>query len=53
MPKSPDRNSQLGWPDSAFLARQTPPPAAKIQMRQWPCRQFGSIATAVARPPAM
>ena len=31
--------------------RQTPPPAAKIHRRQWPVRQLGSIAIAVARPP--
>ena len=34
IPKSPDRNCQLGWPLSAFFVRHTPPPAANIHTRQ-------------------
>src|SRR3954467_14963393 len=51
MPKSEERNSQLGCPASAFFVRHTPPPAAKTQRRQWPGAHAGSIAIAVIRPP--
>ncbi len=50
IPKSPERNFQLGWPLSAFLVRHTPPPAANTHKRQLPWEQFGAIAIAVARP---
>src|SRR5262245_10529558 len=52
MPKPADRNFQRGVSPRALSVRHTPPLAAKIHRRQLPGAQFGSMASAVVRPPA-
>ena len=53
IPNEPDRNSQLGFPASAFFVRHTPPPATPSQSRQLPGLQVGAMASEVVRPPAV
>jgi len=46
----PETKVQEGVPASAFVVRQTPPPAAPTQSRHFDCEQLGSRASAVMRP---